>query len=259
MVRFDSFEPGTFSWVDVMANDLARARQFYTALFDWGTVEQDSGNGHAYVQFTKEDQAVAGLGEMSEEMRAHGTTSVWSSYVTVADLAKTVGLVERHGGGVATAPMQIMDAGHMAVITDREGAALSLWQPLRHTGAAICNEAGSFCWNELACRDIAGARAFYRGVFGWDYILNDAAPTTYYLICNGERTNGGFLQMNEQWGDMPSHWSVYFAVDDVDARLGKLRELGGSVHAEPFDIPVGRLAVVQDDQGAHFYLLQLKE
>lgn len=259
MARIDSYPPGTFSWVDLMAQDLAGARRFYTTLFDWDAEEQDTGGGPPYILYTKDGQPVAGLGGMSDEMRAQGIPSVWSSYVTVADVSQTASLAEQHGGGIAMPFMQIMDAGHMAVITDREGAALSLWQPLEHKGAAICNEPGSFCWNELACRDIDGAREFYRGVFGWEYALNEDSPTTYYLICNGEHTNGGFLQMNEQWGDMPSHWSVYFAVDDVDARLGRLKELGGSVHAEPFDIPVGRLAVVQDNQGAHFYMLQLKE
>ncbi|MEJ2604847.1 MAG: VOC family protein [Gammaproteobacteria bacterium] len=207
--------------------------------------------------FMRDDDEMAGLGQMPDEMLQQGMPGVWASYVTVADLGAAVGRAEASGGGIAMAPMQIFDAGHMAVVTDREGAALSLWQPLEHKGAAVCNEAGAFCWNELACRDIDGAREFYHDIFGWDYALNEDAPTTYYVIRNGERTNGGLLQMNEQWGEMPSHWSVYFAVDDVDARVESLAQLGGQVHAEPFDTPAGRLSVVQDDQGAHFYMLQL--
>lgn len=258
MTRFDSYPPGTFSWVDLMAKDVAKAKSFYGSLFDWTAEEQDTQGGPPYVMFRHDGDEVAGLGRMPDEMQQQGVPGVWSSYVTVADVEESVGRVEEHGGKIVMPPMQVFDAGHMAVITDREGAALSLWQPLEHKGAAKCNEPGSFCWNELAVRDIDGARDFYHGVFGWDYTLNDDAPTTYYLICNGDQTNGGLLQMNEQWGDMPSHWSVYFAVDDVDACVAKVKDLGGTVHADPFEIPVGRLTVVQDDQGAHFYMLQLK-
>lgn len=258
MTRIDAYPAGTFSWVDLMAKDIAKAKEFYGSLFDWTPEHRDTQGGPPYIMFTHNGDDVAGLGQMPEAMQQQGVPGVWSSYVTVADLEETVGRVEEHGGKIAMPPMQVFDAGHMAMITDREGAALSLWQPLQHRGAAVCNEPGSFCWNELACRDIDAAREFYAGVFGWDYAVNEHSPTTYYIIRNEGRDNGGLLQMNEQWGEMPSHWSVYFAVDDVDARAAKLKQLGGTVHAEPFDIPIGRLTVVQDDQGAHFYMLQLK-
>jgi predicted enzyme related to lactoylglutathione lyase len=259
MTAFDAYPPGTFSWADLMAKDIAAARRFYTALFGWQDAEQDTNGGPPYVMFLNGDAPVAGLGALPAEMQAQGVPPAWNSYVTVDDIQAAITGAQTHGGGVSMPPMQIFDAGHMAVITDPEGAALSLWQPLEHKGAGVCNEPGSLCWNELACRDIDGARDFYAAVFGWDYRFNEQAPTTYYVIRNDGNDNGGFLQMNEQWGDMPSHWSVYFAVDDIDARVARVKELGGTLHADPFEVPVGRLTVVQDDQGAHFYMLQLKE
>ena len=43
---------------------------------------------------------------------------------------------------------------------------------------------------------------------------------------------------------MPPHWRTYFAVDDLDATIAKVVELGGSVVTMPFDSPFGRMAVV---------------
>lgn len=51
---------------------------------------------------------------------------------------------------------------------------------------------------------------------------------------------------------MPSSWSVYFAVDDCDATVARVGELGGSTVFEPMDISIGRFALVKDDQNAVF-------
>jgi predicted enzyme related to lactoylglutathione lyase len=56
---------------------------------------------------------------------------------------------------------------------------------------------------------------------------------------------------------IPPHWSIFFGSEDVDADAAKVKALGGTVMAEPFDIPVGRLAVVADPQGAGFNLFQM--
>jgi predicted enzyme related to lactoylglutathione lyase len=53
-------------------------------------------------------------------------------------------------------------------------------------------------------------------------------------------------------GDVPSHWSVTFSVDDTDAVAAKAAELGGTVVVEPFDAGPVRMAVVRDPQGASF-------
>ena len=58
---------------------------------------------------------------------------------------------------------------------------------------------------------------------------------------------------------IPPHWSTVFACDDCDARTAKAVEAGGSVIQEPFDMPIGRLAVLADPQGAVFQMLQMAE
>ncbi|MFJ9678062.1 VOC family protein [Streptomyces sp. NPDC101194] len=56
--------------------------------------------------------------------------------------------------------------------------------------------------------------------------------------------------------EMPSYFLTYFAVEDCNATSGHAVRLGGRISAPPFDIPYGRMAVLQDDQGAVFAVLQ---
>ena len=61
----------------------------------------------------------------------------------------------------------------------------------------------------------------------------------------------GAYQSSE--GQGPPHWLVYVGCDDVDATASRAAELGGTALLEPTDVPgVGRLAVLQDPQGAVF-------
>jgi hypothetical protein len=64
--------------------------------------------------------------------------------------------------------------------------------------------------------------------------------------------------MTEEWGDIPPSWSVYFGVDDCDAAVALAQELGATVAVPAFDIPpVGRMAVLQDPQGAAFTVIKM--
>jgi len=61
----------------------------------------------------------------------------------------------------------------------------------------------------------------------------------------------------DDWGDAPSHWATYIAVDSADDTVAKITENGGSVRVPPFDAPgVGRMAMVADPSGADFAIIQ---
>jgi predicted enzyme related to lactoylglutathione lyase len=55
-------------------------------------------------------------------------------------------------------------------------------------------------------------------------------------------------------------WNTYIAVADADASAAKVRDAGGTVFMDPFDVmDAGRMAVVADPEGAMFCLWQAKE
>lgn len=58
---------------------------------------------------------------------------------------------------------------------------------------------------------------------------------------------------------LPSYFLTYFAVADRDRAVETATRLGGRITASPLDSPYGRTAVLQDDQGAAFAVLQPTE
>jgi predicted enzyme related to lactoylglutathione lyase len=58
---------------------------------------------------------------------------------------------------------------------------------------------------------------------------------------------------------VPSYWTVYFTVDDVDRAFKQATDLGATEMLAPQDFPGGRFAIVSDPQGAVFGLLKMRE
>ena len=50
---------------------------------------------------------------------------------------------------------------------------------------------------------------------------------------------------------VPPHWFAYIEVTNVDASVKSVKDGGGQVIRDPFDVPgVGRIAIVADPIGA---------
>ena len=148
---------------------------------------------------------------------------------------------------------QPMDAGRMSFVMDPSGAPVALWQANQHIGATLVNEPGTVVWNELIT-DNPAALPFYEQVLGLTTTTTEMGEDKYTMFQVGGKEVGG--TMPPQTAGMPNHWHVYFAVADADAAAAKIRELGGSVMAGPFDTPIGKMAVVTDPQGAAFSIFQ---
>jgi hypothetical protein len=249
---------GTPSWTDLSTTDVGAARAFYADLFGWEYVEESAGDEVIYVTARKRDRAVAGLFPQPPEMGEAGLPPMWSSYVSVDDLEATVAKVAPAGGAIVRPPMDVMDAGRMAVIADPTGGVLSLWEKKGSIGAELVNEHGALSWSELMSADVDRAAAFYHEVLGWDARTDpmpDGRPYTVFSL--GEDMVAG--AMAPPMDDVPTSWSVYFAVDDCDAVVDEARAGEGSIIVEPTDIPPGRFAVIADPQGAVFQVMQLAE
>jgi len=119
---------------------------------------------------------------------------------------------------------------------------------------------GKFVWREHMTRDVAAAKAFYGGLFGWRFEEAPMEGFTYTLVYAGEKQIAGMMDINAMGDDAmkahkPAHWGVYVSVDDVDAAAQRAKDAGGQVMVGPMDIPrVGRFAVVQDPQGATLFV-----
>ena len=123
----------------------------------------------------------------------------------------------------------------------------------------MVNSHGRFVWYELMTTDIETAKAFYANVVGWG--TRDAAMPglTYSLFTVGDAPVTGLMNLPEdarRTGATP-HWIGYVGVDDVDAAVDRIKQLGGAVHVPPTDVPnISRFSVVADPQMATLALVK---
>jgi predicted enzyme related to lactoylglutathione lyase len=239
MPEVSEHAPGTPSWVDLASPDIEASERFYGGLFGWtaaetGPVEETGG----YKMLQRDGRNVAGLGPVQGE----GQPAMWTTYVSTDDAEAVAARVREAGGQVMMEPFDVLGAGRMAVFGDAVGAVISVWQPQSHHGADV----------------VDAAKNFYEAVFGWQAETSAYGDTSYTEWKLDGRSIGGMIEMNEQWpAEIPAHWMVYFAVDDIDAAVAKATELGGKVAVEPTDTPVGRFAVLNDPHGAVFSVIKL--
>jgi predicted enzyme related to lactoylglutathione lyase len=267
MSERDGYQHGVPCWVDTGQPDAQAAVGFYTELFGWeveNAMPADSEGTYFMCRLRGRDVAAVG----SQPPEAGPPVPAWNTYVWVESADDTRAKVTDAGGSVVMEPFDVLDAGRMAVMSDPSGAVFSVWQANAHQGARLVNEPGAWSMNMLNTRDPEGAKAFYGAVFGWETEAFDlgGAPITLWRLpgyVGGEpqqpvprdvigvmapMTSDGFPD------DVPSHWSVDFWVDDVDAAADTAARLGGKVIAPPYEIPGApmRQAVLADPAGATF-------
>jgi uncharacterized protein len=252
MPRVESHAPGNFCWVELATTDQAGAKKFYQSLFDWGADDQPMGPGETYTMFKKGGQDVAAGYRLRPEQK--GVPPNWQVYVRVASANDAAAKAKELGGKVVAEPFEVFEAGRMAVIQDPTGAVFAVWEPKKSQGLGVIDEPGAFCWAELMARDLPRSATFYKSLFGWG-TKDDPRYTEWTL---GGRSIGGMMEIQKDWGEMPPHWLVYFQVEDCDRSVEKAKSMGAKVAMGPQDFPdVGRIALLKDPQGAHFYLIKL--
>jgi uncharacterized protein len=195
---------------------------------------------------------VAAISPQPQMQRDAGAPPTWNSYVTVESADAAVEKAKELGGTVHAPAFDVMEAGRMGVIQGPEGAFFMVWEPKQNIGAGLVNVPGALCWNELATPDLDASQAFYSGLFGWEFEEFEGGPQRYFTIKNRGANNGG---MREPQQGEPPHWLVYFAVEDIEAALARVEELGGTKWAGPIDIGMGaKIGIASDPQGAAFAL-----
>ena len=276
MPERDGYIPGVPCWVDTSHPDPEKVLPFYEGLFGW-ELENVMPEGVEPPYFMGrirggDAAAIGGIMEGAPPM------ALWNTYVAVASADDAAAKAAEAGGTVLAPAFDVMDAGRMAVIADPEGAVFNVWEAKGNKGAGVVNEHGALNFNGLATRDVAGAKAFYGALFGWE-VLDLPAGAMWTLPGYGdhlEESTPGLREQMDGMGappgfidvvaalnpidagdtDTPPHWNVTFGVDDADATAAKVQELGGKVLVGPVDAPWVRMAVVEDPQGATFVASQ---
>ncbi|SHL94149.1 VOC family protein [Actinacidiphila paucisporea] len=249
------FNEGVPCWADAALPDLAAGRRFYGELFGWTFDDQGEEFGH-YTLALRDGKSAAAL--MSKPDPAMPTA--WALYLASTDATGAAARIGAAGGQVVFGPDKAGEAGVMLGAVDPGGSLFGVWQAGEHQGFEIADQPGAFCWAENHTRDAAAVDPFYEALFGYraeqigdglhfDYKVWSPAGDPELQIGGRLRLDGGLPD------EQPSAFRIYFAVDDCDAAVATVRELGGRVTEEPADSPFGRLATVTDDQGAVFKVI----
>ncbi|SED51647.1 hypothetical protein SAMN05216532_4797 [Streptomyces sp. 2231.1] len=236
-VHEEAYPEGVPCWVDAELPDVEAGKRFYGELFGWSFEEAYGSSVWARL----DGDLVASLAPK----RDGRMPTVWTVSFATSDATALGRRITAAGGQVVMAPFPVGDLGVAALAADPEGAIFGLWQPGTHPGFGRRHEPGTFVWAELYTRDTAAANAFYGDLF-------HAA-----LFGGGAEPDFGRADVTEIFAaEMPPHFVTHFRVADLDDALGTVVRLGGRVQAPPFETSYGRVAVVTDNQGASFALLQ---
>jgi uncharacterized protein len=117
-------------------------------------------------------------------------------------------------------------------------------------GERTSHTPGTFSWADLSTTDTDAAKAFYTGLFGWDY---DDQPMPgdggdYTMLTRDGRSVAALFAARE---GMPTFWNSYVTVEGADSAAARARDVGGTLMSEVFDVmDAGRMAVIQDPTGA---------
>jgi predicted enzyme related to lactoylglutathione lyase len=130
------------------------------------------------------------------------------------------------------------------------------------------------CWVDASEPDPDAARDFYGGLFGWEFedVMPPGSEGKYFIARGQARSSSIFDTSGEvRSGDVAAvgsipkgappraMWNTYFWVDSADEAASKVRDAGGVVVMEPFDVmDVCRTAVFTDPEGAAFRAWEAK-
>jgi predicted enzyme related to lactoylglutathione lyase len=243
---------GTPCWIDLAADPQAAALDFYRRLFGWSGEPGPAEYG-GYAVMEVGGRPVAGI--MQAMAGQPASTSVWTVYFAVEDIAASAAKVGEHGGNVFMGPQDVPGSGVMAMALDPEGAVFGLWQPQPFTGIGVIAESGAPCWFELESTAGEAAAAFYAGVFGTEAVAAEAMPGEYWLLQVGGRQVAGIWNASGDRAAGAPRWQTYLQVEDTDATLERATAAGAKVLRAAADTPFGRFAILADPFGAQFAVM----
>ncbi len=134
MSGFYGVKHGDFFWHELTTPDAAGGAAFYKRILGWDSVAQPM-DGFTYHFFQRAGERLGGIMAMEGDMWK-GIAPHWMLYVAVDDIEASKAEVEAAGGKVHHGPFEAPSVGRMMVISDPQGAVLTLVQPADEMKAA---------------------------------------------------------------------------------------------------------------------------
>lgn len=111
-------------------------------------------------------------------------------------------------------------------------------------------------WYELMTTDMKAAESFYKTVVGWSTAPFEASAVPYTLFTPGDRAPVAGVMTRPKEVEAPPFWAMYVGVPRIEDAAAQIVRLGGRECAPVIEASVGRMQMMQDPQGAAFYIYQ---
>jgi uncharacterized protein len=122
-----------FVHVELTTTDVAKAKSFYTALFDWKLEDMEMAPGHSYTMIRVGEGTGGGMMKIPAPAAPAASSpaipTAWMPYVHVDDVRAATSKARALGATVVKDVTEVTEAGYFSVIIDPTGAAIGLWQP----------------------------------------------------------------------------------------------------------------------------------
>ncbi|MEV6714384.1 VOC family protein [Lentzea sp. NPDC051208] len=113
---------------------------------------------------------------------------------------------------------------------------------------------GEPCWVEYLTSTPEESDGYWKRELGWETAAGDRGLGLYTSSRHGDpRPVAG--SMSSSFAGFAG-WSVYFAVDDVEAACARVSELGGEVSVGPSRLQIGVIASIEGPHGGSCGLLE---
>lgn len=110
-----------FVHLDLTTGDVAAAKAFYGAVFDWKFQDVPALN---WTGIFVGDGVGGGMGPKQSPEQP----TSWTAYVGVDDVDQTVAKAAAHGATIVVPKMEVPGMGWLAVFLDPQGALIGVWQ-----------------------------------------------------------------------------------------------------------------------------------
>jgi predicted enzyme related to lactoylglutathione lyase len=105
--------------------------------------------------------------------------------------------------------------------------------------------------------DMKAAEPFYRTVLGWTATPFTGAPQPYATFGRQNQAPVAGLMNRPEGMNAPPFWAMYIGVPKLEEAAAHITRLGGRTCSPVIDVPsVGRMQMMQDPQGAAFYIYE---
>ncbi len=113
-------------WHELMTNDVAKARTFYSEVFGWKPTDIDMGPAGTYTILKRGDKDAGGIMQMPEA--AAGTPPHWLAYIAVPNVDEATAKSTALGGKTFCPPTDIPNIGRFSVNADPTGAVFAFFK-----------------------------------------------------------------------------------------------------------------------------------